>query len=63
MSIEGHLIRDRALEKLSALTLTQNTGKGQNRKKSILIAEGGSFIAYVIRDHKSINSGNTDIIL
>ena len=47
MSIEGHGIR-----KPSALTMTQNTGRGQNRKKSILIAEGGSFIAQVIRDHK-----------
>ena len=39
-------------------TVTQNTGRGQTQEKSILIAEGGSFIAQVIRDHKTNRQWN-----
>ena len=45
----GSLDKGQGIRKPSSLTMTQNTGRGQ---KSILIAEGGSFIAYVIRDNK-----------
>ena len=49
MSIDGHqLINDKGQDtrKPSGLTMTQNTGRGQIRKKSILIEdEGSTFIA------------------
>ena len=47
------------------LSMTKKTGSRPNREKSTLIAGGGSFIAQVVRDHKTNKklSGVTAIIL
>ena len=39
--------------KPSVRTITQYTGRGPKQEKLNLIAEGGSFIAQIIRDHKT----------
>ena len=52
------LDKGQGTRKPSGMTMTQNTGRGQKQEKSILIAEGGSFVAQVIRDHKTNKQWN-----